>query len=570
MKTLVLRAASQAGSNSPDQLEEIVSNAFDTDASVVDDVLDSGLVDETDFIKELSNELSIGWHTHVRPDTADEPELKEICPTQIGLRYRFVPLRFVEDEENPTQGKDRKLELVTYDPFSLSQRQAARKEIPYSIRWSLSSRRLVIEALQEFYGVGADTFAAILEGRDVDAQAVDLREEVNVLDEDDEEASVVKFVNAIIREALHQRATDIHVEPLEDDLRIRYRVDGVLKNASVPEDIKTLQASVIARLKVMASLDIAEKRLPQDGRISLQLDGKAIDVRVATIPSVAGESVSLRLLGQERFTIPRLGLSESLDQKFRALLEEQNGIVLVTGPTGSGKSTTLYSFLSELNAESRRIVTIEDPVENKLDGVIQIAIKPEIDLTFASGLRSILRGDPNVIMVGEIRDLETAEIAVRSALTGHLVFSTLHTNDAIGGITRLVDMGLEAFLVVSSVRAFIAQRLVRRLCPQCRILGGVPHGVLLSCELQQQDGERLYRVHPEGCQACRGTGFHGRLALYELCQMTEELSELILSQGTARELLDQARKDGFRSMRDYGIEKAFEGETTLQEVIAVA
>jgi general secretion pathway protein E len=404
----------------------------------------------------------------------------------------------------------------------------------------------------------------------VDAQAVDLKEEINVLDEDDEEASVVKFVNQIIRQALNQRATDIHVEPLEDDLRIRFRIDGVLKSAPVPENIKTLQSSVIARLKVMARLDIAEKRRPQDGRISLELDGNSIDVRVATIPSVTGESVSLRLLGQEKFTIPKLGLSAELDAKFRQLLEEPNGIVLVTGPTGSGKSTTLYSFLSELNDESRRIVTIEDPVENRLDGVIQIAIKPEIDLTFASGLRSILRGDPNVIMVGEIRDLETSEIAVRSALTGHLVFSTLHTNDAIGGITRLVDMGLEPFLVVSSVRAFIAQRLVRRLCENCRILGGISAAILKSCDLTPEDGERIYRAHPKGCDSCRYTGFHGRLALYELCQMTEELSELVLRQANARELREQAHRDGFRNMREYGILKAFEGATTLEEVVAVA
>jgi general secretion pathway protein E len=572
LKTQVLRAASEAGTGNPARLEEIVSEAFATDASVVDEVLDSGLVDETGFLKELSNVLSLGWHTHVRPDSADATELKEACPTQIGLKYRFVPLRFVDSAgtNGDGGGGDRKLELVTYDPFSLQQRQAARKEIPYSIRWSLASRRLVLEALQDFYGVGAATFAAILEGRDVDAQAVDLKEEINVLDEDDEEASVVKFVNQIIRQALNQRATDIHVEPLEDDLRIRFRIDGVLKSAPVPENIKTLQSSVIARLKVMARLDIAEKRRPQDGRISLELDGNSIDVRVATIPSVTGESVSLRLLGQEKFTIPKLGLSAELDAKFRQLLEEPNGIVLVTGPTGSGKSTTLYSFLSELNDESRRIVTIEDPVENRLDGVIQIAIKPEIDLTFASGLRSILRGDPNVIMVGEIRDLETSEIAVRSALTGHLVFSTLHTNDAIGGITRLVDMGLEPFLVVSSVRAFIAQRLVRRLCENCRILGGISAAILKSCDLTPEDGERIYRAHPKGCDSCRYTGFHGRLALYELCQMTEELSELVLRQANARELREQAHRDGFRNMREYGILKAFEGATTLEEVVAVA
>lgn len=568
MRALVLQAAAKAGCTNEELLTELVDKALEQNRSVVDELLDSALVEEDPFLAALSRELGLEWHDQVRPDPEALPDLKKVCAAQVGVRNRFIPLKFHNGIEDENGDPAYKVELVTYDPFSLEQRQAARKHVGYPIAWSLAPRRLMIEALQEFYGVGADVFEELLVGRQHDTDSLDLREEVNILDEDDEEASVVKFVNQIIRDALHQRATDIHVEPLEEDLRIRYRIDGVLRSAPVPENIRALQDSVIARLKVMARLDIAEKRLPQDGRIGLQMEGQAIDVRVATIPGVKGESVSLRLLGQERFTIDRLNLSPDLRARVESLLRQPNGIVLVTGPTGSGKSTTLYSFLSELNTDSRRIVTIEDPVENKLDGVIQIAIKPEINLTFASGLRSILRGDPNVIMVGEIRDLETAEIAIRSALTGHLVFSTLHTNDSIGGIVRLVDMGLEPFLVASSVRAFMAQRLVRKLCPDCRVLGGVPEALLISCGLTTADANRIYTAHPSGCEACRYTGFRGRLAIYEMCTITEEMTALIVRGASAKELKDQARMGGFKSLREYGYEKVLEGLTTLDEVVS--
>ncbi|MCL4103525.1 UNVERIFIED_CONTAM: hypothetical protein GTU68_059604 [Idotea baltica] len=375
-------------------------------------------------------------------------------------------------------------------------------------------------------------------------------EETLILDDSgSDEASVIAFVNQIIRGALEQRATDIHLEPHDRNLRIRYRVDGILQEVPAPDGIGSLQASVISRIKIMARLDIAEKRLPQDGRIRMTLDAHQIDVRVATIPSVEGESVSLRLLGQETFSVDRLGLSAQLRPTIDRLLEMPNGIILVTGPTGSGKSTSLYAFLSQINTPGRRIVTIEDPVENKLRGVVQIAVKPDIGLTFARGLRSVLRGDPNVIMVGEMRDLETAEIAIRSALTGHLVFSTLHTNDAISGVTRLVDMGVEPFLVSSSVRAFVAQRLVRKLCPEC-------------CESRPADVPAL------GCSACRGIGYRGRLAIFEICVVTAEMQELIARGASLTDLQRQAHADGFVPMRRYGLEKALAGETTIEEVLS--
>jgi type II secretory ATPase GspE/PulE/Tfp pilus assembly ATPase PilB-like protein len=378
---------------------------------------------------------------------------------------------------------------------------------------------------------------------------------------------VVRFVNQIIRRGIEQRATDIHVEPQQDRLRIRYRIDGRLEELPVPENIKSLQSSVIARLKIMSRLDIAEKRLPQDGRINLEMDGSPIDVRVATIPSVEGESVSLRLLGNQQVSIKSLGFTDTIKPVIDELLKLPNGIILITGPTGSGKSTTLYAFLSELNQTHRRIVTIEDPVEYKLPGAVQIAVKPEIGLTFATGLRSILRGDPNVVMVGEMRDLETTEIAIRAALTGHLVFSTLHTNDAIGGITRLINMGVEPFLVSSAVRAFFAQRLVRKLCPVCRTPAQIEQDYLESIGFPLNAPGQIMKA--KGCESCRGSGYQGRLSIYEVVLNTPSLQHLINTRAHPAEMAKQAMRDGYIPMRGYGFQKVLMGETTIEEVLSV-
>lgn len=538
--------------------------------SVVDAWLERGLLEEG-ALQRVADRLGWTWEPLLQPSAEAATELKRLCPARVALRHRLLPLRL---EPKAAAGPHSAPEggvliLACYDPFDLAARQAVARSSPLPVRWCLAPREEVLRAIQAFYGVGADTFEALMRSRDQDADDNHLRDEANVIDADDAEASVVKFVNQVIREALMQRATDIHVEPVQDNLRIRYRIDGVLHEVPVPENIKALQAAVLARIKVMARLDIAEKRLPQDGRINLKLDNQSIDVRVACIPSVEGESISLRLLGQERFTLAKLGLSPGYRAKVDALLARPNGIVLVTGPTGSGKSTTLYTFLSQLNSVARRIVTIEDPVEHKLPGVVQIAVKPEIGLTFASGLRSILRGDPNVVMVGEIRDLETAEIAVRASLTGHLVFSTLHTNDAVGGITRLVEMGVEPFLVSSSVRAFIAQRLVRTLCGSCRVPAHYSAEQLAAASFVLPAGCSLYAASPAGCQACRGTGYHGRTAIYEMVMVTPAMQDHIAQKANGNLLLRQARKDGFISMREYGWQKILDGITTLEEVVRV-
>ncbi|GAA5146132.1 ATPase, T2SS/T4P/T4SS family [Prosthecobacter algae] len=533
-------------------------------SSVVNQLLDTGALDEESFLSQLAVRLGLGYVSMPLPDSADAPEMKRLLPPRVALKHRLLPLKIEEEE-----GGARKLIVAAYDPFDLIGRQAVSREVDAPVRWQIAPRKRLLNAMRDFYGVGADTFEEILKGRDVDGSDLEQRDEANIIDADDEEASVVKFVNTVIREALEQQATDIHVEPMEDKLRMRYRIDGRLREVPVPENIKQLQQSVIARLKVMAKLDIAERRLPQDGRISLQIAGQLIDVRVATIPSVEGESISLRLLGQEKFNLDKLRMETDLRGEIEVLLKKPNGIILVTGPTGSGKSTTLYTFLSQLNTEHRRIVTIEDPVENKLPGVVQIAVRPEIELTFATGLRSILRGDPNVVMVGEMRDLETAEIAIRAALTGHLVFSTLHTNNAIGGIMRLVDMGVEPFLVATSVRAFIAQRLVRLLCNSCR--EPEPEAEMKLRELKYTGPIRtqVYRAKEGGCEACRHTGYKGRMSIYELVRLTPAMGELITHKASSAQLMQQAYKDGYRPMREYGVRKVLDGNTTIEEVISV-
>ncbi len=552
---VLVRTAASAGCAEPTRLRHVLEIATDKHQSLLDAVVDSSMVDEDRFFAQLATGLGLPFTEN---SIADTPEgLHNRFPAKLALRHRICPAQIANGE----------VTLFTYNPFDLSARQAVGQELRQRVHWQIAPRHRILEALHQGYGVGAENFEELLEGREGGEEHDDLKQEVNVLDEADEEATVMNFVNQIFREGLKERATDIHVEPLERDLRIRYRVDGKLLEVPVPPNMRLLQASLISRLKIMAHLDIAERRLPQDGRINLELDGEPIDVRVATIPSVNGESVALRLLTRKKFDMNALGLDNKTESIIRNLLAAPNGIILVTGPTGSGKSTTLYTLLKELNTKDRRIVTIEDPVENKLDGVIQIAVKPEIDLTFAAGLRSILRGDPNVIMVGEMRDQETVEIAIRGALTGHLVFSTLHTNDAVGGISRLLDMGIEPFMISSSVRAFQAQRLVRTLCDHCKQPTHHEESHLRAIGFPLEWKDQLFKA--VGCRSCRNTGFTGRLAIMEICLMTEALQDKINNRANNMELKAQALKDGMVPMRQYGFRKVAEGVTTLEEVMTV-
>lgn len=533
--------------------ESILAEAASKHSSLIDAVLDAGLVEEESFAAQLASEAGLPFEAE--PELDESTSLHRKFPAKLALRHRLLPILSEEGD----------LTLLTYDPFNLEARQAVGRDWPKTATWAVGTRYRILEGLRQGYGVGAEQFDELLEGRDPNAED-DFEQEVTHLDEEDEEASVMNFVNQIFREALRERATDIHIEPLEKNLRIRYRIDGALQEVTVPPDIRALQASLISRLKIMAQLDIAERRLPQDGRINLELDGNPVDVRVATIPSVNGESVSLRLLTRQNFDMGMLGLDDETRKTIEGLLKQPNGIILVTGPTGSGKSTTLYTFLKQLNTKDTRIVTVEDPVENRLDGVIQIAMKPEIGLTFASGLRAILRGDPNIIMVGEMRDLETTEIAIRGALTGHLVFSTLHTNDSVSGITRLLDMGVEPFLIASSVRAFLAQRLVRRLCDECKQPATVEDSYLeeINFPLHLKGG-----IHEAGgCRACRDTGYRGRMAILEICVIEPGLAEQITSHAPYSQLKKTALANGMVTLRDYGWSKVAAGETTIEEVLS--
>ncbi len=556
----LVKIAGRHGAHDAEKLTASLREAARNQSSLLRVLLDAGDIDETGFYHELAEKFRLPWGGADIAKAA--PELRSKLPARIALRYQLLPVEAGEDE----------ITLLTSDPFDLLARQAVAEAVPQRVRYELYTRKGILPALRQVYGIGAETFEELLEGRSLEDE-IDLgrSEEVNVLDEDEsEEASVKKFINQIIREALRERATDIHVEPLADDLRVRYRVDGILQEVPVPAQMRRLQRSVINILKLTSGLDLGEDRRPQDGRISLELGGQPIDVRVAAIPTINGESISLRLLGKEVFSLERLGLDEEYTAKIRELLAMPNGIILVTGPTGCGKSTTLYTFLSSLNTRERRILTIEDPVEHKLPGVNQSAVQPDIGNTFANLLRSFLRGDPNVIMVGEMRDYETAEIAIRAALTGHLVFSTLHTNDAVGGITRLLDMNVEPFLVASAVRAFIAQRLVRRLCPVCKSPakpGDYSPEYLNAIGFPSEYNDKILRA--TGCEACRNSGYEGRLAVMEICMVTPKLQEMITQRKTAAQLRPAAEAEGMRPLRKNGFDKVAAGVTTIEEVMRV-
>ncbi len=381
-----------------------------------------------------------------------------------------------------------------------------------------------------------------------------------------EEAPVIRFINDILMTAVRAKASDIHFEPFKDRMRIRLRIDGVLKSL---KDIPSSRIpSIVSRLKIMANLDIAEKRLPQDGRIMIKVGGKEVDIRVSTLPTYFGERVVLRLLSKESilYSTKELGLLENDYEKFERLIRTPHGIILVTGPTGSGKTTTLYAALSEINSEEINIITVEDPVEYQLNGISQVQVKPDIGLTFAAALRSILRQDPDVIMIGEIRDLETAEIAIQSALTGHLVFSTLHTNDAASSVTRLLDMGIEAFLVASSVIGVIAQRLVRKICPYCKEAYSPTPEELRELGIPEFKG-KLYRG--KGCDKCMGTGYLGRTAIYEILLVDKYVRKLILEGKDAEDIKDAAVRNGMKTLRMDGAEKVKLGITTVEEVLRV-
>lgn len=542
-----------------DQIEELLAFHRENHCSLVQALENMGGFDEEPFLQALGAAMAIPYMRLT--DAEIDADVLQLLPTKAVFQYNVVPI--AADASTLT--------VATNAPFRPGMIDALRLASGRNVKLVLSSHTELSQAVKTFFGVGADTLDTMMSEDRIDLSTEESLLKVD-LTELDQEASVVKFVNQIIWEAHKERATDIHLEPMETDLRIRYRIDGVLHNAPVPPQIKRFQSAIISRIKVMANMDIAEKRLPQDGRISLRVQGEEIDVRVSTMPTVYGESVSLRLLlrGGGLISMKKLGLCDRDSELLKRLIVKPHGILLVTGPTGSGKSTSLYAWLHTINSSDKRVMSAEDPIEYEMTGVNQVQMRSEIGLTFAHALRTFLRQDPDVIMVGEIRDKETAEISIRAALTGHLVFSTLHTNDAPGAVTRLLDMGLEPFLVASSVEGIVAQRLVRRLCDECKTPWQGDRKLLEreGFPIEKLADHTIYQA--AGCDACHKTGFKGRTGLFEIMTMTEEIRPLVVGRASASEIKNRALELGMHTLREDGWEKVLAGNTTVEEVLRVS
>jgi len=517
-------------------------------------------IDEREALRALATVLEMEYLDlgEVEPSA----ELVRSYPSRILLGRHVLPIR--EDDGEVMVAVGRLADCQALDELKLA--------VGRRCRPVLAAREDIDRWAARLLGVGADTVQSLVS--DAAANGVDVVSEARDDDVDladaAGDASIIKFVNQVLTEAIGARATDVHFEPFENELRVRYRIDGVLQTTSVPPEVKRFQAAIVSRLKILSQMDIAEKRVPQDGRILLRISGREIDVRASVIPMLHGEAVVLRLLDRSSalLGLEELGFAADDLVRFDRVLAQPHGIVLVTGPTGSGKTTTLYAALSRINDVHRKIVTIEDPIEYQLHGVNQIQISTKAGLTFARGLRSILRHDPDVILVGEIRDGETAGIAVQASLTGHLVFSTLHTNDAPGAVTRLVDMGVEPYLVASSLEAVLAQRLVRVICPHCREEYQPENRAELSAQLGVALPEVLYRGR--GCRQCQGTGFRGRSAVCELLDVTPNVRRLILAGASAADIRRAAMQQGARSLRSDGWRHVLEGRTTIEEVLRVS
>jgi general secretion pathway protein E len=520
-------------------------------------LLDLGFISEEDLLPLLSSYLGI--------DAVHRRDFPSV-PVPLGN----VNLKFLKHAKAlPIAQNNGTLVVAMSDPADYYTIQGLQLATGLQIEPRLARERDVLEGLEAAYGSGGTAEAGgATEPADADFEYfTDDEEDVNHLRDLASEAPVIRFVNLLISRAVEQRASDIHIEPFENELKVRYRIDGVLHDVEAPA--RRLQAAIVSRIKIMAKLNIAERRLPQDGRIKLRLMGREIDLRVSTLPTLYGESVVLRILDRSSIVVnlDTLGFPGDTLKQFERLITKPYGMILVTGPTGSGKTTTLYGALDKINSPDKKIITIEDPVEYQLFGVNQIHVKPQIGLTFANGLRSIVRQDPDVIMVGEIRDAETAEIAIQAALTGHLVFSTLHTNDAAGAVSRLLEMGVEDYLLASSLLGVLAQRLVRKVCMKCRQPAEL--GVEAMREIAGANGAEVQVWEGQGCEDCAQTGYRGRSGIYELLLVTDVVRQLVLKRSSADIIKDAAVQQGMRTLREDGWQKVRTGVTTVAEVVRV-
>ena len=553
LASMILKSA---GIYSDEQIGRIFDNrAANPGMSLAEAAVKFGGSKEVDFLVAVGRVL--GLETVDLERQQPNPDALTRLPASAVYQYNVLPFK--------TDGTS--ITIVTSDPFDTAAADGLRLVVNCPVKTALAPREEVEKAVKKYYGVGADAIEKMIEdGRYSVDEDIGAMTKIDV-NEMGEEASIVKFVNQIIAEADRQGATDIHIEPQETELRIRYRIDGMLHKVDVPPQLNRLKSAIISRIKVMANLDIAEKRLPMDGRIGIRIAGQDIDIRVSTMPAAYGESISLRLLAKSGSFVKMcdLGFNERDFTVVNRIIHRPNGIFLVTGPTGSGKSTSLYSFLSEVNKIDVRIMTAEDPIEYHMAGINQVQMQSEIGMTFARALRAFLRQDPDIIMVGEIRDRETAEIAINASLTGHMVFSTLHTNDAAGAFPRLIDMGVEPFLIASAVAGVMGQRLCRRLCPDCK------REVPLDMKYYTLDvpPERNTVFEPAGCDACTRTGYRGRRALFEVLEVDEEIEGAIVRRENATQIRNLSLSKGMKTLREDGWAKVFAGVTSVKEVMRV-
>jgi type II secretory ATPase GspE/PulE/Tfp pilus assembly ATPase PilB-like protein len=546
-----------------DALQPVLTQAEESGRPLQELLIQHGMVSEKDILRIIAEKLKLAY-VNLR-GLAIKNSVIEKVPVKVAMYYTFMP----------TKIDDRILTIAVPSVPDIKMLDEIRTQLGYGIEIVLACRDEISESIRKHYGLVADTLEKITsQGAGMETN---LREEARAKVDDieklEDDASVMKLVNQIILEAYRRRATDIHIEPYRGEVAVRYRIDGMLYDANVPPEIKNFLSAIISRIKIMSNLNIVERRLPQDGRAVVRVQEQVLDLRISTIPTPYGESLVIRILPTKMLlSLEKLGLPKAYLEIFARLIQKPHGIIFVTGPTGSGKTTTLYSCLHKINSKERKIITIEDPIEYEMSGVTQIQVMPEIGLDFARGLRSILRHDPDIIMVGEVRDLETAQIAIRVALTGHLVFSTLHTNDASSGITRLIDIGVEPYLVASSVEAFIAQRLIRVICPECKYeddAAPVELKELIAKDLKMQSIRDVKIYRGKGCPNCNFTGFFSRTAIYEILLVEPAIRDLIVKKTSTSRIKKTAMSAGMLTLRQDGWQRVISGVTTPEEVMKV-
>lgn len=552
---LVIDDLVKKGMITKEQLEEAKETSKKTGLPFDKVLIKKGIITEENIAAVLSERLNLPFMD--LSDYLIDASVIKLVPESLAHKYKLIPLFKIEET----------LTVAMADPRDINALDQVRLQSKCEVEPVLATETAIKNAIDQYYSVGAGVEEVIKQMDEVKSKAKDRvisKEELARIAED---APVIKLVNLIFIQAVKDKASDIHIEPEERLLRVRYRIDGVLHEGVKPP--KSLEAAITSRIKVLAKMDIAEKRKPQDGRIQLKMQGRDIDLRVSSFPTVYGENIVIRLLDKTSVLLglAELGMRSATLEVYDKLIKRPFGIILVTGPTGCGKTTTLYASLSIINSAEKNIITIEDPVEYQLNMIRQTQINPKAGLTFASGLRSILRQDPDIIMVGEVRDIETAEIAIQAALTGHLVFSTLHTNDAAGALTRLIDMGIEPFLISSSIIGVLAQRLVRVICPKCKEKLIPTEAMLEDLQLKRADDIAFYRG--KGCPHCRDTGYIGRTGIFELLVINDDIKKLIIAKAPVDEIKKEAMASGMKTLRDDGIEKALAGVTSVEEALRV-